>query len=449
MSCCACEHRQFLVGLQVDATQPLAVALEARRAAVDIAQMRRRRAPGFSSASGEAILRRHLERFADAAGFFLAAGARALQLGLNARLALARLADLRPGERRACAAARNAVSACGQFVGRRAALALGAFQAGQQLVALLVDQGGQVGHAVEFVQRARRAARAASPICCSAPAERVVQRSRSAASVRTRSAAQRAFPLQRGQLRLGLGGGVAGSRRRVSCAAASCGSRSSASSSSDSAVSISSKRPLASIKVVLGDAPWLRSATRCASSVSRAARSIVVSSSRVADSLHLRLTPQLRAAACSAASAACHLLGGVRLGVGEQVRLFAACFSRAREIRQAVALGDALRGRRHAVGGSGKAVPAPQVALARDQALAGPQMRLQPRAVVAVDDADLAQAALQLRRRLRRNCDSGSTSAGKRAVLAEAGSISRQCTAASSLMGASRSSPSAAPSAAS
>ena len=55
-------------------------------------------------------------------------------------------------------------------------------------------------------------------------------------------------------------------------------------------------------------------------------------------------------------------------------------------------------GRRMGVGG--KAVPAPEIAVARNQALAGLEQAGEPRAIGALDHADLGEPARKLRRRL-------------------------------------------------
>ncbi len=47
----------------------------------------------------------------------------------------------------------------------------------------------------------------------------------------------------------------------------------------------------------------------------------------------------------------------------------------------------------------GKAVPAPQIALATDQPLALPQLGLTIGAIAAFDEADLVETAMQRRRR--------------------------------------------------
>ena len=67
---------------------------------------------------------------------------------------------------------------------------------------------------------------------------------------------------------------------------------------------------------------------------------------------------------------------------------------------ETVAFGQPLRGRRRGIGGGGKAVPAPQVALGGDQPLAGPKLGLKVGAARRVDHADLGQTAGKRRRRI-------------------------------------------------
>ena len=76
-----------------------------------------------------------------------------------------------------------------------------------------------------------------------------------------------------------------------------------------------------------------------------------------------------------------------------------ACALVALDRGQAVALGEPLRRRRGAFGGGRESVPPPQIALARDEALAGLELRLQAAAFLARgDDAGLPQAAVELGR---------------------------------------------------
>src|SRR5207237_7096254 len=70
------------------------------------------------------------------------------------------------------------------------------------------------------------------------------------------------------------------------------------------------------------------------------------------------------------------------------------------DVGEAAALGEAARGTGWRVGVGGKAVPAPEVAIARDQALAGLEQVCEARALATFDHADQGQAARKLRRRL-------------------------------------------------
>ena len=162
--------------------------------------------------------------------------------------------------------------------------------------------------------------------------------------------------------------------------------------------------------------------------------------------LALRLAPQLAQApllALRRAQALGGLLGGGARGLGRAARLGLL----ARQRAQPAALGQPRGGGGRHLRGGDEAVPAPQMALARDEALAGLQQTLQARAVRGVDDADLAQAARQLGRRPRRGPTSGSTPAGSGGIGLRAPRSGANACGASGATGASRSSPSAAASA--
>ena len=75
------------------------------------------------------------------------------------------------------------------------------------------------------------------------------------------------------------------------------------------------------------------------------------------------------------------------------------------DIDQPGTLGEApcRAGRR--MGGGDKSIPAPDVAFQRHQPLPGLQLRHQFRAALFGDDADLGEAARQLRRRLDMECE--------------------------------------------
>ena len=70
------------------------------------------------------------------------------------------------------------------------------------------------------------------------------------------------------------------------------------------------------------------------------------------------------------------------------------------DVGKAAALRQAACGARRGVGVGGKAVPAPKIAVARNEALAGLELAGEARAVGTLDHADLGEAAGQFRRRL-------------------------------------------------
>ncbi len=116
------------------------------------------------------------------------------------------------------------------------------------------------------------------------------------------------------------------------------------------------------------------------------------------------------------------------------------------DLGKAAALRQPPGGAGRCVRGRDKAVPAPQVAVARNQPLAGLERRSKPDTRLALDHADLRQPAGKLRRRLdvareRRRRPSGSAGSPASAVTL------LQCIGEDASTGASRSSPSAAPSA--
>ena len=69
------------------------------------------------------------------------------------------------------------------------------------------------------------------------------------------------------------------------------------------------------------------------------------------------------------------------------------------QLGEAVLLGEPHGRSRRRLGAGGQPVPAPDRALAADQNLAGPQMRLQKRSIGLVNQPGLGQPAGQLRRR--------------------------------------------------
>ncbi len=92
--------------------------------------------------------------------------------------------------------------------------------------------------------------------------------------------------------------------------------------------------------------------------------------------------------ACSLRGRGSFVCGGTGLGAFAQ------------KILQAIAFGEAAHRRRRRLRRMGEAIPAPEVALARDEALARLQQGMQLLAFAAQHDADLRQSARQNRRRL-------------------------------------------------
>ena len=183
----------------------------------------------------------------------------------------------------------------------------------------------------------------------------------------------------------------------------------------------------------------LRAAWRLISRSVVAWRSRAASASRWAARQASRAALSAAAAAFSSASAVFQRLalgGGVDAGLLQFVL----------DIDQARALGETPRGAGRRMRGGDKAVPAPDVAFGRHQPLAGLELRHQFRAALLRHDADLRQAARQLGRRLRH---------GRRAARRRRAAPDRrrstpalvQRIGAEGSTGASRSSPSAAPSA--
>ena len=99
------------------------------------------------------------------------------------------------------------------------------------------------------------------------------------------------------------------------------------------------------------------------------------------------------------------------------------------------------------MGRGDEAVPAPQIAFARHQPLAGLERSCELGAGLAIDHADLRQPARQLRRRLARSRDKRLRALAAAPDRRRRRRSSIQCIGAEASTGASRSSPSAAPSA--
>ena len=145
---------------------------------------------------------------------------------------------------------------------------------------------------------------------------------------------------------------------------------------------------------------WPRSARRCA-------RCCAPSRARPWRAVRARCRPRAaprasaRARAASAAPAAVSVglrrLGGLALVVERRAR---AATSSASMSERRLRCGEPARRAGRRMGGGGKAVPAPEIAVARDQPLAGLEQAGEPRAIGALDHADLRETARQLRRRL-------------------------------------------------
>ena len=312
-----------------------------------------------------------------------------------------------------------------------------------QLRALLLDHRRHVGEPLELALRLGEARLQASSICCSAPAERVVQRSRSmpmAAPRRRGRGARarcrtppRALPLT-----------PCGAPRRPPCAAASAGSRSSAAANAATAARPPPAAPWRR-RVLLRRAPAHRRPRR-ACSRSRVPRA------RWRSRLVARLASMPCASRqswrrrCSSAAPA-RALDGLALGVGRRRRRVRASASSAQG-GQPVALGEALRGRRGASAAATNPSHRHRSPARVTSRWPGFKLRLQLVSRRAPATMPVWRRRRSARAAPQRASASGSTPAGS-AGSWRGTSTWRQCTAASSAAGASRSSPSAAPSAAS
>ena len=232
-------------------------------------------------------------------------------------------------------------------------------------------------------------------ICWSAPAERVRQRSCSRPIAACRSVRARC---SRSSVMSSVRPSLTRERRPAVavCAAASSASSPSVPASVCNAASVSDRCVCASASASWA---WLRASATAAilASVSRACRSMAVSTSRVCANLPCASRHswrRRRSSSCAALRRLRRLLGrgACRLGRAARLGLLA------RQRAQPAALGQPRGGGGRHLRGGDEAVPAPQMALARDQTLAGLQQALQARAVRGSDDADLAQAARQLGR---------------------------------------------------
>ncbi len=192
-------------------------------------------------------------------------------------------------------------------------------------------------------------------------------------------------------------------------AAASAGSRSSAAANAATACSASRQQILGDDEIFLGARPRTGHGGELALRLARRALDGGEALARLGQHA-LRLAAELAQAlllgACGGQGLDRLALGiGRRRSGGARFGLFQL------QRRQAVALGKPLRGRRGALGRGRISVPTPQVAGARDEALAGLQSGLQLVALLAPgNDAGLAQTAVELGRRFdvaRQRFDAG------------------------------------------
>ena len=139
----------------------------------------------------------------------------------------------------------------------------------------------------------------------------------------------------------------------------------------------------------------MRAALRLISRSAAACSSRTASVACCASRQRARASASAAAAAASAASAA---VNAVLLRFDFAARGRKLAFDRL----QAAALGEPPRCAGRRMRGGGKAIPAPKVAFARYQPLAGLEHRRKARAVAAFDDADLGEAARKFRRRLHK-----------------------------------------------
>ena len=177
--------------------------------------------------------------------------------------------------------------------------------------------------------------------------------------------------------------------------------------------------------LVLGEqCPWRRPGLRPRARVLRMTAASLLSVSRAARSMAARhrgwrpACPACRARARAGASPrprSGERGGGIAVEGGLSLDLGALAPSRSND-GQAVALGEALSGRRHAVCHGDEAVPPPEIAVAGDEALARFQVRL--------------QARTQLARRRRRS-DAGGGQLGRRVDVKASGSTSEGSTGSS------------------
>ena len=392
---------QFLLGAQVDRAEPLAVAAQpfelaprSRATSGSARPARCRRAPRPPAGSTSSIswiswamsASRRLApstRSSARAGF-LAGGAQRFERGAGGAVGL--------GER---------VLGLGQAVGGGAAGGFGGFDLADQRAALLG----------EGPRRVFERARSAWPRRCASSSVAICARRARAALAPglpvggdRREAAVGELGLARERLRFGahLGEHARACRRCRRATAASWPSRSAAGGSAASACSASR---LAGLRFVAarGQARLApRPAPRCARASRLASRSAAACASRAAVGLALRARASASRAAASAAPAAARsaCAASTRACAWPRPRARAASSSASMSARR-LRSREPARGAGRRMRGGGKAVPAPEVAFARNQPLAGLEQRRRGAAPSrALDHADLRQPARQLGRRL-------------------------------------------------
>ena len=384
---------QLFLGAQVDGAEPLAVAPQLLEPLLDRARPRAarrpprcRRAPRRPAGSVSSISRISC-----------------------ATSAVRRLAASSRSSARACAGARFAHGfergarglvgigerglGGGAAVGglRRAASA--ASICGNQGLALLGEGGGRVGERSALglrlggalLERARSGRRRR---CGGCPIRRARRRSRRGAARATRPRARAPAP------RRALRRAPRAWRRHRGALPRAAPSRSAAEESCS--IACVASRLAAIVSSRLAARRTFASASAESRAVIRlASRSAAACASRAAVGLRLRLAPRIAGFAFGRDRGVQFGFGGLdgaALGFGIAAR----SAKLGVDIGEAVLGGEPARGRGRRIRGGRKAVPAPQIALARHQPLAGLQLRDERRPKRAVDHADLRQPPRKL-----------------------------------------------------
>ena len=339
------------------------------------------------------------ELLADAACLLAATGACAFQSRLDAGARLALVGDGRL--RRAQLLGRLPVGGFGggERVGRGLPLLLGLGQLAHELLALLLDHGGQIAASVAISACVSAMRSFSVAICWSAPAERVCQRSRSSGDGRLALRAGAVLALQRDQLGAALADAGAQTSRLL-LRGGQLGSPASRSAAELPAMRSRSRPAARAPRPGLPRRPRLASETAAMPGFCLA-RLPLHGGQHVARlrELALRLAPAAGAgAAPRPAPRACISAAASAAARAASADARAPRTSSRGQRAEPAALGQPGGGGRGHLRGGDETVPAPQIALAGDQTLAGLQQPLQARAVGDGDDADLAQAARQLGR---------------------------------------------------